>query len=235
MIRKGTARRNKQNNAGSAIVTVLVVVAFMTILATIMLYVSGSNFQMKVADYRTKESFYYAETPVEELREKLIEDVQEAFAKAYTSVVAEYTGFGAVENAEYNYRHLFCEEMNKIWAERNRDVDGNQTWECGIGKVVQQPPSAIGGEWVLTGVPATDKFDDSKVFDSGWLIMDGVEFTYYSKEGYTSIISTDFCITIPKVQWPVLNTTTNTYKYGNTADERLNFSACVGYMNWTKN
>ena len=54
------AKKQKQNNAGSAIVTVLVVVTFVTILATVLLYISGMKFQMKVADYRTKESFYQA-------------------------------------------------------------------------------------------------------------------------------------------------------------------------------
>ncbi|MDE6518408.1 MAG: hypothetical protein K2L18_11285, partial [Acetatifactor sp.] len=73
---RSTAGKSKLNNDGSAIVTVLVVVAFITILATIMLYVSGMNFQMKVADYRTKESFYQAETPVEELRAQLVKDVE---------------------------------------------------------------------------------------------------------------------------------------------------------------
>lgn len=231
MDRKGTARRHKKNNAGSAIVTVLVVVAFMTILATIMLYVSGSNFQMKVADYRTKESFYYAETPVEELREQLIEDVQVAFVKAYSSVVAEYPNLRTVENVESSYRRLFCEEMNKIWAQRCGSVDGNVQWKNGIESVVQ-PHVESGDEWKLTGFP--DKFDDGEVATKGQLIMKGVEFTYYSKAGYTSIISTDFCITIPGVQWPVWDEGTKTYKYSNAAIEKMNFSACVGYMNWTK-
>lgn len=60
-------KKRKRNNAGSAIVTVLVVVTFITILATVLLYISGMNFQMKVTDYRTKESFYQAEVLAEEL------------------------------------------------------------------------------------------------------------------------------------------------------------------------
>ncbi|MDE6673474.1 MAG: hypothetical protein K2K19_01485, partial [Acetatifactor sp.] len=61
-----TVRQRKRNNAGSAMVTVLVVIVVISILATVMLYLSGSNFQMKVTDFRTKESFYQAETTVEE-------------------------------------------------------------------------------------------------------------------------------------------------------------------------
>ena len=49
MGRRYTAKRYKLNNRGSAIVTVLVVVAFITILATVMLYISGSNFHISYA------------------------------------------------------------------------------------------------------------------------------------------------------------------------------------------
>lgn len=226
----------KQNNSGSAIVTVLVIVAFITILATIMLYISGSNFQMKVADYRTKESFYYAETPVEELRVQLVEDVQVAFAKAYTQAMSEYSSMvslGRVEDAEDNYTRHFRDEMNKIWSARCGSVGGELQWKSGIECVVQQPPANIGGGWKLTGVPTGNTFDESRFADKGQLSLKGVEFTYVSDEGYTSIISTDFCITIPVVQWPGLDG-----NYGPKdpeADDKLNFSDCVNYMNWTKN
>lgn len=48
-------------------------------------------------------------------------------------------------------------------------------------------------------VAPSEKFDDSKIFSEGWLILRNVEFVYDSSEGYTSIISTDYCITIPEL------------------------------------
>lgn len=234
MGRRYFSKKFKRNNRGSAIVTVLVVVTFITILATIMLYISGSNFQMKVADYHTKESFYQAEIPVEELRAQLVEDVQTAFAKAYTTAMSEFSGLGDAQNAEDNYRRLFCEEMNKIWAGRCPvDADGNREWEVGIHMIAAQPTD--GGTWAVRVASPADpafknKFDDTKIFSEGWLILRGVEFTYDSSDGYTSIISTDYCITIPEVQWPDTN---GNYGAAGT-EERLNFSSCVNYMNWTK-
>lgn len=223
-------KKYKLNNKGSAIVTVLVVVTFITILATIMLYISASNIQMKAADYRTKESFYQAEIPVEELKAQLVEDVQLAFAKAYTAAMSEYAGFGDAQNAEDNYRRLFCEEMNKIWAGRcPKDEEGNRVWEVGIHMVAKQPTD--GGTWSVAVAPS-EKFDESKIFTEGWLVLRNVEFVYDSSEGYTSIISTDFCITIPEVQWPDANG--HYSAAGSGTEERLNFSSCVNYMNWTK-
>lgn len=221
----------KNDNSGSAIVTVLVVVAFMTILATIMLYVSSSNFQMKAADYRTKESFYYAETPVEELRAQLVEDTQVAFAKAYADTVAEYAGLedpGLVQN---NYRRRFCEEMNALWKARSGVVDNKILWDAGILSVVSQPPAGE-GSWTLTPIASSLKMDDSEFDTKSRLILRGVEFTYISPAGYTSIVSTDFCIEVPAVQWPESNG--NYAPRATSQPDKLNFSDCVYYANWTK-
>lgn len=224
-----------KDNAGSAIVTVLVVVAFMTILATIMLYVSGSNFQMKATDYRTKESFYYAETPVEELRAQLVEDVQVAFARAYAETAAEYAGLGDPDLVRNTYRQRFCDEMNDLWWIHGGKVtvDSNPVidWNEGIRAVVSQPPTG-GGSWTLTPITPSAGMDESEFNAKNRLIMRGVEFTYVSPGGYASIISTDFCIVIPEVQWPASN---GSYAPHETSKpDKLDFSDCVYYMNWTK-
>lgn len=233
MIRRETAERQvQQDNKGSAIVTVLVVVTFMTILATIMLYVSGSNFQMKTVDYRTKESFYYAEAQVEELRAQLVMDVQVAFTKAYSTASSEC---GSMMNMQDDhYRQLFLQEMNKIWKARCGTIDDtlNLDWEEGIKRVVTQPGS--GSDWT---VKVTTKPESQKGFlegANGQLFFPEVEFTFDSPEGYTSIISTEFCIVVPTVQWPTWDETSNTYKYNSTTAGETDFGAYVNYVNWTK-
>lgn len=229
----------KKDDAGSAIVTVLVVVAFMTILTTIMLYVSSSNFQMKAADYRTKESFYRAETPVEELRAQLVEDVQVAFAKAYAETIAEYAGLQDPELIRNTYRSRFRDEMNTLWRTRSGfDTDNKIQWETGISGVVSQPPTGE-GSWTLTSIAPSLGLDETEfaATDKGWLILRGVEFTYVSPLGYTSIISTDFCIEVPEVQWPNGPDSDGNFSYAPRATSkpiRLDFSDCVSYMNWTK-
>ena len=80
----------KLNNSGSAIVTVIVVVAFISILATTILYVSGMNFYMKMTDLHTKESFYEAETALEEIKAFLMTEAAEAGREAYMDVVINY-------------------------------------------------------------------------------------------------------------------------------------------------
>lgn len=221
-------KKHKLNNAGSAIVTVLVVVTFITILATVLLYISGLNYQMKVTDYRTKESFYQAETPVEELRAQLAKDVQIAFAKAYAAAMSEYAGLGAEGTREANYRQRFCDELDKIWKERCGLIPDSAdliNWEAGIRSVLS--PAVNGNYWDVK-VAAASEWDTGRAVSDGQVILRGVTFTYDSASHYSSIISTDYCVTIPRVSW------SETYGAEGSVEEMLDFSGCINYMNWTK-
>ncbi len=256
--------KQKRKNAGSAIVTVLVVVTFITILATVLLYISGMNFQMKVTDYRTKESFYQAEIPAEELRSQLIKDVEIAFAEAYTAAVSEYSGLSDAGNREANYRQHFCDELYRIWMQRCGIVAGGTDldWNHGITSVLLS--EATGSTWsidrdgkgVLVSV-ATDGYwkvdvagttlDTANGVSNGQIVLKGVTFTYDSPNHYSSIISTDYCITIPYVNWsetyesagsPVPTAAPGETPAPVTTPKPPyfdgNFSGCVNYMNWTK-
>lgn len=221
-------KKHKQDNAGSAIVTVLVVVTFITILATVMLYISGLNFQMKATDYRTKESFYQAEIPVEELKSQLVKDLQIAFAKSYTAAMSEYAGLGNEGAREASYRQHFCEELDKIWKERCGLIadSSNIDWAAGIRNVVR--PAADGGYWSVE-VAAAPGWDTSRAVSDGQVILRGVTFTYDSSTHYESVISTDYCITIPPINW------SGVYEPSPTSSPTpMDFSGYVNYMNWTK-
>lgn len=49
------------NNRGAALITIMIAVAFVSILASAILYLSFSNYQMKVANYQSKVNFYGTE------------------------------------------------------------------------------------------------------------------------------------------------------------------------------
>lgn len=248
MKRHRTAKQHKMNNSGSAMVTVLVVIVFMSILATVMLYLSGANFQMKVTDFRTKESFYQAETPVEELRAQLVKDVEIAFAKAYTATVSEYSGMGDAATRESNFRQHFCDEMNTIWENRCGVIVPDPSnpayrvydWETGIGNVVE----SVGADAFLDfEVTPSLGFDTS---EPGLIVLRGVKVIYDSPQFYTSIISTDLCITIPKINWsgtfepavPAATPVPGASPAPTSAPAEYyfdgNFNSCVNYMNWMK-
>ena len=86
-------------NSGSTLVTVIVIVAFMSILATVMLYLSGENYKMKAMDLKNKSSFYEAEEVMELLKTQLALDVAGAAKPAFTQASANY-----IKSANKNIR-----------------------------------------------------------------------------------------------------------------------------------
>ena len=85
--------RHKLNNEGSAIVTVLIVIIFISILATTVLYLAGRNMKMKATDRYTKESFYQTEKTMEEIKAGLVRIASLSYDDAYKAVIAQYAGY----------------------------------------------------------------------------------------------------------------------------------------------
>lgn len=105
----------KKSNSGSSLVTAIVVVAFMSILGTIALYISGENYKMKVIDANNKKSFYEAEEVVEVFKTQLALDIAEAAQKSTRVSGASYVEKNSVEVREENYLIGFAKEFEGTW------------------------------------------------------------------------------------------------------------------------
>lgn len=66
-------RRKKLNNQGSTLLTVVILLAFISILGTMMLSVTLTNLQMKMLERKSKENFYSCEVTLDEIRAGLYE------------------------------------------------------------------------------------------------------------------------------------------------------------------
>ncbi len=75
---------------GSSIVIVLVTMTFIVVLASIVMYLSLVNIQMKNMDRSGKENFYDAESVMNELRARVQVLVSDAINDAYTDVLSNY-------------------------------------------------------------------------------------------------------------------------------------------------
>ncbi len=126
----------KLNNKGAALIIAIVVVAFVSILTTILLYLATMNFQMKSTDYRTKVSFYGAETPLEEFRTLLVVDVSDAATEAYNAVMVKFSSTSPDQRYS-QYQSMFFAKMDEKWATRNTDPSeptNTDNWIYGVGQ-----------------------------------------------------------------------------------------------------
>lgn len=221
----------KLNDRGSALVIAIVVIAFISILTTILLYLAGMNYQMKATDYNTKVSFYGAEVPMEELRTLMVLDVAEASEKAYYEVMQSYGNYTAAERKNL-YQTKFFQEINAIWDDRTgHDPDvADSTWDW-VGAMnsslalVSTDSSVyhVTSGWSNVdrcGVEACtkayhivlDDTDDSERLKEGTETIDGVSNRYidlkgiqviYTENNFTSIIETTYNITAPPIDFSI--------------------------------
>ncbi len=80
----------KKNNDGSALIVCIIVLLFVSILATVILYMSGINYRMKKNEYQTKVSFYSGEEYLERMQSNLVIPVSEAMGNAYRMTNSRY-------------------------------------------------------------------------------------------------------------------------------------------------
>ena len=63
------------NNKGAALISIMIAVAFISILASAFLYMSYNNFTMKVTNYESKQNFYDTEQHMMNLSAKLRSEI----------------------------------------------------------------------------------------------------------------------------------------------------------------
>lgn len=174
------------NHEGSAMLTVILVVAFLTILATTLLYVTGMNFQIKQADYQNKKNFYSGETYVEKIRAGLMLEVSQAAQNAYVKTSQEFVALGDGDTRDTQYRSYFVEELEKAL---NTKISSG--W-------VTYLSSLCGTDCTISGAITTEKKEANGIYTIRGIEMQYVDYT----NGRATIISTDLEIHAPDIMWP---------------------------------
>lgn len=225
----GFVKKQKLNNAGSALLTVIVVVAFITVLATTMLYISGMNFQMKQTDYQNKKSFYKAEEALDELKAELVsEDMTEAFKYAYQEVMIQYAALeGDARQAAFN--GAFLDKLQEIWINRKTvsESTGGTLLDALKAMVPAYEKNFIAPEAGL------GEADIALVCDraNGRFVVQNVRVRY-AENGYSSFICTDIAYCVPDLD---LEYSSSTSVSGTLPErEAVVLSDYIIFMNWKK-
>ena len=200
MTNKNRKRSNKiwllrqtfeKDNKGSAIVMVLVAIAFVSIMSSMIMYSTFYNYKMKVVDRKAKDSFYSAELAMDEIRAGLKKDVSVAFSEAYQEVLQQYSS-----STEQNKNAVFeTNYKNKIVEKLSLQSDAQKYNVTTLTGYLSQP-AANKGE--------VGAFVDSNGESQLLVYTDGVRLknlrvTYTDREGYVSIIETDILLAYPNL------------------------------------
>ncbi len=228
MIKKSNHNLIKNDN-GSTLITVIVAIAFVTILTTIILGTTLVNVRMKGIDKRVKDDFYYAERALndvytgvgQELAVIAGEQYEIAFEKVGdVETVVEEGGavtvkadYNLAENAERLFRTNFLKKVHDkfpasgdaLKTKLNKYITSNAKGETveGVGPIVyQKKDGTVCAESEAYRVAIT-----------------GVKVSATDSTGFRSVISTDIVINVPTVDF--LGTNADVSDYGLIANQGL--------------
>lgn len=230
-MKKQWEKRIKLNNEGSALLTVIVVVAFITVLATTMLYITGMNYQMKQTDYQNKKSFYRAEEALDGLKAVLAEDMSDAFQYAYQEVMVQYASLeGDARQAAFNGAFLDYLETEWTQKEINRAMV-SQT----LTDELKEMMAAAGYDDRYFIEPQAEEAPVELYPDrpNGRFVIRNIRVRY-AENGYSSFICTDIAFCVPDLDLEHSSSANNAWTSSSPDRQAVVLTDYIIYMNWTK-
>lgn len=104
----------RYNNSGSALIVCIIVLLFVSILATVILYMSGINYRMKKSEYNNRLTFYESEIPLESIEANLVLPLSEAFNNAYRKTNSRFLHLGTSDARRRDFYQNVYDELESI-------------------------------------------------------------------------------------------------------------------------
>lgn len=251
-------KKLKLDNRGAALVMAVVVIAFVSILTTTLLYLANMNYQMKSTDYKTKDVFYEAEIPLEGIRTLLVMDVADAAAKAFDTCMVNYANVTGDVRAS-QYQNAFYTEVLKKWEERCKHGAIAWDWQFGMEAsglnyapvpaqdmcICQSGDNGCGDtsctkpyHIILDAtIPGTGRLEEVSYNDDDGnpckkLVLKGIKVVY-TKNEFSSIIETNFAITPPNINL-MIDSYDGTTPLEAVKRDKIKFEECVTYESYKK-
>lgn len=213
MTNAGKRERLYRDNKGSAMVMIIVIIAFIAILVSVLMFVSFAGYQMRVVDRQGKDNFYTAEVVLDEINVGLQGEISAALSKAYGDVM---NNFGLYKSAnarnkalhEIYYKEL-QERLQKGPAESGFYSDVKlrsylSTDSMGDGDGTRAgflTGGATYGAIVESNLDIATEQYKMEITNNSSLLLRDLKVSYVDRKGNISIISTDIRITMPSVNF----------------------------------
>lgn len=209
------------DDKGSAMVVVIIAMAFIGILASVLMYMSLLNYQMKANNLQAKDNFYSAETVLDEIRVHMEEQVSASLGNAYTQILVNYDDT-SVSEKESKLRYAFLSSMQKaykcsdtaslnyydlkkLFDSLSPEVQKNTVLQTSDG-VNFYTIRMVNGAVQMTGTNGSGDAVSDLPKGQLTLFTDGLSFqklkvTYTNDNGYVSVIQTDIRVKMPDMSF----------------------------------
>lgn len=223
-----------QDNRGGAMAMVLIIIAFISILAGVLMFAAYGGYQMRIVDKQGKDNFYSAETVLDEINAGLQLEVSNALSKAYEKVMVNYALYETAEKRSQEFYDVYFDELMTAL---QQDASQPNTYSItklrgyltddvlGDGK----PAEGVNPDGSRTNFGNYGAIVESNVNPEAYTLVrqdDGVllkdlKVSYVNKTGYVSIISTDIRIVLPSANFSQTSAFPDLNGYCLIADETL--------------
>lgn len=200
-------------------VVVIIAMAFIGILASVLMYMSLLNYQMKANNLQAKDNFYSAETVLDEIRMGMEGQISASVSGAYTKVLESFESTSE-EQKNSKMRYYFLSSMQEYYKaddttvydltklynyisadtalaqntvlEAVRGTDTYRVYQDTSGNLIQEKE----GDPTWSGIPK----GDLKLYTDG-LSFCNLKVTYTDDAGYVSVIQTDLRVKLPDMEF----------------------------------
>lgn len=224
-------KNKKMNNKGAALVLAIAAVAFVGILAALILWMSYINYFMKVTDMRSTNNFYSAEGVVEQIKTGLETEVSNSMSDSYSEVLSRYSGYSQAER-ESMFMNSVVTSVKNVLMVKGDTSKYNLAHLCNyVNQTGSKLDETSPAENYTLSVPG-DKSQTNTVEIKGdpacvmavsgnQLVLKNVYVKYTDTNGYVSIIKTDFRLQAPKMDFSIAGEQAEIFKYALIADGQL--------------
>lgn len=214
-------KRKKLNNEGMALVMVIVVIALVTIFASVLMSMALLNFKMKMTERQAKKTFYSAEEVLDQIHIGLEESVSGAINEAYSKAMQTY------KVDEFTERYRVAQfKLDYMLAVKELLFHNRQAEQFDANLLVDMLDMDLQDKHADGKLTICNAINDGSMIalvstTEGLFIKDlKVE---YSEGEYYSCIETDIRIGYPEVELNEATIIPNVLDYSMIAREKLTF------------
>jgi len=211
-----------EDNKGAALVMVIIAMAFIGILVSVVCYTAVFNYHMKVNSYKAKDSFYNAETVLDEIKAGIEVQASASIAAHYVEVLQSFS-IGTSEDKNNTIALEFYKDMIALYRDgedRHYDLD------VLAGYIVKAPGNVVleAGELVDGNMIYHGDYGVMEHYMDGILLRD-LRVTYTDADGYVSVIETDIKMKGPSFDFVSTGNLPSLSEYSLIAKTRLKTAA----------
>ncbi len=218
-------------NKGSAIVHVIIAMAMIGIFACTILWMAYLNYMIKLTDVKNKNSFYSAETVMEQIMAGVQHEASAAVSMGYQEVMKNWENYESEGEKLQEFSTVYLDTLIANLKDSSLGtnyykgdvllgfVDANL--RAGMNQVTDSSNPLYADSW-------NNSTRRMELVNDSTLILKDIKVSYTDENGFLSIINTDICIDVPKLVFQHEGSIDGLYEYELIGNEGIETASGAG-------